>query len=317
MSYTVEQLIWAIRLGRASASKETGAALILSAAEQMQLAPLETSARGISLSPAGAVVLSDAAPGDNLSCDRQLRSLLALFLGCCGGEHLQLERVASSPPCGVAHLASELSAALIPFNRSAARRALTRLYRRIEAAGAVPAGELPLDVESVEWARNLRSSVAPAPRSSTVAQANLAEQPCRATASECFTPPAPTVSEQTPFWGSAAPPEAPMESPETSEPTSSAPAAKPAPLADDGEAPGIATVAADGGRRRAAQLLFGRFEARRSNLGKLVSEFAMETFPEARQTAQALCRSFDEQAEWGRSSCTPLPPSAADAVTSG
>src|SRR5690606_29732876 len=49
MSYTVEQLIWAIRLGRVNATKETGAALILSAAEQMQLAPLQLSARGISL----------------------------------------------------------------------------------------------------------------------------------------------------------------------------------------------------------------------------------------------------------------------------
>jgi len=148
MSYNVQQLLHCMQSGRISATAETNAALILSVAEQLEKSPQRIGT--ITLTVAGAVMLEETAPITSEQCDAQLRVLLGRLISGCGGDHPALLAVARANPVGLGALSSQLSSALVPFNRSAARRALARLYRRLEAADPPPTRELaPLHLDTL------------------------------------------------------------------------------------------------------------------------------------------------------------------------
>ncbi len=142
MSYTIEQLLWSVRHGSVNVTAETAAFLVLSAAEQLRSGPRLVQARSICLVEAGSVVLGDTPAASGRECDEQLRLLLEQLLARCGGDHPTLLAVANGEARSPGALAEELFAALVPMNRSAARRALCRLHRRLDAAG-IPAEPSP------------------------------------------------------------------------------------------------------------------------------------------------------------------------------
>jgi hypothetical protein len=108
----------------------------------MRSAPRLASAGCICLVEAGSVVLGDTPAASGQECDEQLRAVLVELLEHCGGDHPSLLQVARGRARSPIALAEELFAALVPMNRSAARRALCRLHKRLDAAG-VPAEPSP------------------------------------------------------------------------------------------------------------------------------------------------------------------------------
>lgn len=138
MSYTLKQLLWAADQRRVVLTAETAGTLVLSAAEQLRSMPRRFSLGQIVLSDSGAVLLGTGVASTQQECDAYLRSLLARLLVGCGAEHPPLLAAASRAGTGPLALADELTAALTPFNRGAARRALKRLHRRLGAAGPPP-----------------------------------------------------------------------------------------------------------------------------------------------------------------------------------
>jgi hypothetical protein len=172
----------------------------------------------------------------------------------------------------------------------------------VETAGAAPAAGAPLPaIDLAVQPKSERGSAAEQP------------QPCAHLEPSCVTPPSPRTTDRTPFWGSAEPPRLDAGT-GVPRPAENSPAREPSGGPANPPAQPSAPARGDSSSNRAAQLLFGRFEARRSDLTRLVSEFEMETYPKAQHTAEALCRSFDEIAGQGLSTCTPLPPAVADAV---
>jgi hypothetical protein len=130
--------VW--RAARARAVPFTGesaAYLVLLACEEQTFAPRSVDLSNIGLDEAGGVQLRGREPSDDARAERELRQLLAQLLEVTSSPGIALVRAASRPCCGsLAAFGAELTKALIPFNRAAARRALNRLYRETERAEA-------------------------------------------------------------------------------------------------------------------------------------------------------------------------------------
>jgi hypothetical protein len=127
----VAEVLDAARRGRALLAPEIAGYLVLAAADQVSSAPtvLDEDHCGL-LVEGGRVVLAPQPPSTAIESERALRNLLRRLLEAANGRAPALSAVANSVAKGnVAVLIAELESALIPVNRSAAGRALSRLAR--------------------------------------------------------------------------------------------------------------------------------------------------------------------------------------------
>lgn len=130
---------------------ESAGYVILLACEELLHSPRNVGLTSVVLEGDGAIRVLGAEPAEETLAESQLRSVLARLLEVASSPGPGLFRVASRPSCGsLKALAAELEKALIPVNRAAARRALTRLHRETERAREK--GQLATDEVSVPLA---------------------------------------------------------------------------------------------------------------------------------------------------------------------
>jgi hypothetical protein len=156
---TLADISAAVRAGYVPLAAETAGYLALALADNLARTPTATSASALILSPEGSVSLLGMPPpsrgsGDpSAAAERFVRELLGRWLESATSPPPALKAVArrggrGADSAGVEALIVELEEALIPVNRSAARRGLSRLAReaqRARAAGLplVPPGSPP------------------------------------------------------------------------------------------------------------------------------------------------------------------------------
>ena len=135
MTVDLEQIVRSAGARQASLVAETTGYLLLGAAEQVAHAPRSLSAADVLLDERGEV----AVRGSGATSDAQARQCLQQLLE----QLLTVSRTASAgllracklgPRASVADLVSELEVALIPVNRAAGRRALSRLHKEVQRA---------------------------------------------------------------------------------------------------------------------------------------------------------------------------------------
>lgn len=151
MSITLSQILLSARRSGALLTSDTAAYMVLSLAEQSQAKPRRVSAKDVVLHPGGAITIEDAPPSSDVDCDASLRQVLGALVACTSPVTLSdaLGQIVQGQSKSPALLREELQTALVPLNRSAARRAMSRLYRRLTAnpdgeavaASAAPLGE--------------------------------------------------------------------------------------------------------------------------------------------------------------------------------
>jgi len=127
----VSEILEAARRGRALLAPEIAGYLVLGAADLLSRAPiwLDEDHCGL-LVDGGRVVVAPAPAAATAMAERALRDLLQRLLEAAAGRAPALNAVAYGAAKGdVTRLISELESALIPVNRAAAGRALSRLAR--------------------------------------------------------------------------------------------------------------------------------------------------------------------------------------------
>lgn len=140
MSVSLEEIMHAAQARLVTLSCETAGHVMLSAVERFADLAGRVDRHGVTVSEAGdvqMVVGSSASPED---AERSVRRLLGELLASVPGSRPALQRIATSDVRGMPRFVAELEAALIPLNRAAARRALSRLHR--DVARARSAGKL-------------------------------------------------------------------------------------------------------------------------------------------------------------------------------
>ncbi|MEO8905074.1 MAG: hypothetical protein ABI488_21680 [Polyangiaceae bacterium] len=144
MSVTLSEVTRAARAHRAALAGESAGYLVLAIADQVLSAPRLVQPGEIQLSEDGALrVLSGLASSD-ADAELALRQALdSLLLVASSGSAALARASRRTSPVGLSSLVRELEAALIPVNRSAAKRALARLHR--ETARALLSGALPTE----------------------------------------------------------------------------------------------------------------------------------------------------------------------------
>jgi len=128
---TVAEVIEIARHKRALLTPETAGYLVLEAADQVLTSPVLIDEHLCSMQvEGGRVSLLSRRVAHPLDAERGLRLLLRRLLEVSSGRAPALNNVATLPPKGdLAALLGELESALIPVNRGAASRALSRLAR--------------------------------------------------------------------------------------------------------------------------------------------------------------------------------------------
>lgn len=146
MSVTLSEVKRAARAHRAPLAGESAGYLVLAIADQVLQAPRLVQAADVQLSEDGALrVLSGRASSEEDAELSLRRALDQLLLVASSGSAALTRASRRTAAVGLSSLVRELEAALIPVNRSAARRALSRLHR--ETARALESGHLPADDE--------------------------------------------------------------------------------------------------------------------------------------------------------------------------
>jgi hypothetical protein len=135
MSVKLHEVMGAARGRSASLAAEVAGYLVLAAADQVAGAPRATGWEDVALLEDGSVRVISGTPCDDARAERTLRSLLGqLLLEASSVTPALLRAGHKATGTGVDALVRELEAALIPVNRGAARRALSRLYRDVVRA---------------------------------------------------------------------------------------------------------------------------------------------------------------------------------------
>jgi hypothetical protein len=173
MSVTLSEVKRAARAHRAPLAGESAGYLVLALADQVLQAPRLVQAADVQLTEDGALrVISGHASSD---ADAELslrRALDQLLLVASSGSAALTRASRRTTPLGLSSLVRELEAALIPVNRSAARRALARVHR--ETARALESGSLPEDEESQPAAPPPPAIAEPAIAAPTIAAPTIA-----------------------------------------------------------------------------------------------------------------------------------------------
>jgi hypothetical protein len=139
------EILAAARAHVAPLAAESAGYLLLAVADHVALAPRAVSAEDVELLQDGTVRLRPRrSAGEDTSVERGVRALLARALSVSSSVGPALRRASERrDQAGLPGLVRELENALIPVNRAAAKRALSRLYRetdRARAAGKLGAG---------------------------------------------------------------------------------------------------------------------------------------------------------------------------------
>lgn len=166
MSVSVAEILRGAAVQAVPLTGECAGYLVLAAADQALTAPREVDAAELHLLDDGSVRAVGTRACSEVDAERDLRQLLDRLLSSASSVTPALLRAGRrAPGAGMAPLLREIERALIPVNRSAARRALARLER--EAARAVESGRLtePPAAPSVP---PQRSEAAPASQPVTV-----------------------------------------------------------------------------------------------------------------------------------------------------
>jgi len=146
MSVTLSEVKRAARAHRAPLAGESAGYLVLAIADQVLKAPRLVQAEDIQLSEDGALRLTSGQASSDADAELSLRRALDQLLLVASSGSAALTRASRrTEPLGLTSLVRELEAALIPVNRSAARRALARVHR--ETARALESGNLPDEEE--------------------------------------------------------------------------------------------------------------------------------------------------------------------------
>ena len=179
MTVSLLEVLAAARAHAAPLAAESAGYLLLAVADHVVSSPRALSADEVELMPDGSVRLRPrrgAAPADE-NCERAVRALLARLLEVSSSVGPALRRAAERrDDVGLTALVRELENALIPVNRSAAKRALTRAHR--EVARARDAGKLEAWLKPEIAAEPAAPRVAaPATRSSEPVAAPVASEP--------------------------------------------------------------------------------------------------------------------------------------------
>ncbi|MGE0324762.1 MAG: hypothetical protein AB7S68_20745 [Polyangiaceae bacterium] len=133
MTVNLEQIVVAGEARKASVAGEVAGYLILLAADQLLRAPREFESVDLVLDERGSVSVERGIACDSELAADLLRESLGELLGVSRPLPPALLR-ATRKSSDVADLIRELEAALIPVNRAAAKRALSRLYREVMLA---------------------------------------------------------------------------------------------------------------------------------------------------------------------------------------
>ncbi len=136
MTVSLLEILAAARTHAAPLAAESAGYLMLGVADHLALAPRGVIADEIELSPDGSVRLRAHRAGANgASPEVAVRRLLGRTLEVASAAGPALRRAAERcDEAGLPGLVRELETALIPVNRSAAKRALTRLHRETQRA---------------------------------------------------------------------------------------------------------------------------------------------------------------------------------------
>jgi len=224
MSVTLSEVKRAARAHRAPLAGESAGYLVLALADQVLAAPRLVQAADIELTEDGALRVGSGHASSDVDAELALRRALDQLLLVASSGSAALTRASRrTAPLGLSALVRELEAALIPVNRSAARRALARVHR--ETARALESGTLPQDEETQGSAPPLQPAVAAAPVVVAPVAAPVVVAPV---AAPVVVPEAPVVVPEAP----AVVPEAPAVAASVAAPAFAEPLAPPAgPLA--------------------------------------------------------------------------------------
>jgi len=144
MSVTLSEVKRAARAHRAPLAGESAGYLVLAIADQVLQAPRRVQVDDVQLAEDGGLRVISAQASSEEEAELSLRRTLDQLLGVASSGSAALTRASRrTATLGLAGLVRELEAALIPVNRAAARRALSRLHR--ETARALESGNLPAD----------------------------------------------------------------------------------------------------------------------------------------------------------------------------
>lgn len=139
MTVSLQEIFAAARAHAAPLAAESAGYLLLAVADSVAVAPREVRAADVELSQDGSVRLcpSRSGSGGEGNPESAVRRLLEQALSVSSSVGPALRRAAAKrDSVGLQQLVRELEAALIPVNRSAARRALARVYRETDRARA-------------------------------------------------------------------------------------------------------------------------------------------------------------------------------------
>lgn len=176
MSVLVRDIVTAVSHGEAALVGESCGYLVLGAADQVQHAPRAVHFDSLSVTSDGALQL-DAAACSAIEAEQSLRVLLGQLLRFVRTPCPNLRRVADrNESKGLHTLVLELEAALVPVNRRAARRSLSRLVR--ETARSQAQLRARAQVEEVEaTAHGVAPELGPLDESPTASACMVLTQP--------------------------------------------------------------------------------------------------------------------------------------------
>jgi hypothetical protein len=141
MSVTLLHVLAAARARYAPLVGETAGYLALGVADHVLAARRSVDPANVSLFPDGSLGMAGGIAASDVEAEGALRQLLGRLLGTARSVTPALQRAAQRTPSGgVEAFVRELEAGLIPVNRAAGRRALSRLHR--ETVRALQAGDI-------------------------------------------------------------------------------------------------------------------------------------------------------------------------------
>ncbi|MCA9600720.1 MAG: hypothetical protein KC417_01775 [Myxococcales bacterium] len=203
LGVTVEELVSELKRKNARMPYEIGAFVALEASEQLLKAPAAVGVRDVRIRDDGTTSVFAAANGATVGDAAQsIVDLLTYLLVAAGhGVPPVFLEIVEEPPAArgwdLARLRDELEASLVPLNRQASRRVLSRLLREASREGSIHHGPLaehePDEASADAELDALLGDEAP-PRATSKAEAPAATQAAETVAAPAVeTPPAPTT----------------------------------------------------------------------------------------------------------------------------
>ncbi|HEU4583249.1 MAG TPA: hypothetical protein VFS67_33555 [Polyangiaceae bacterium] len=211
MDLTLSKVVEAARQRRAAVTAEVGGYIVLLLLQLQASGPRRISPELVGLTAAGEVELAPSPAAERREVEALLRELLALLLALSQSAPPALRASSERAATGdLAAFEAELTAALIPINHAASRRALARVFRETQKAQrAVGGAEQERDSAPVPASARAPEPSTPLPAPARAALKTPLPAPARAAPE---TPvPAARVSALEPLVSAAEPAPAELE----------------------------------------------------------------------------------------------------------